>query len=210
MLGPSALVTVVFSLATGSRSVDHLLTFSVELERHCCCCVCDGLACLLEFFVVVCVRRGRSHGCRAGCRFPVPTVDPPCLPSGYGLPCPLSVLRTCQKFSLELIDPRPLDCLSLVVLLDGQTELTVTFLSEAVRVLTSGCRERSQALQGSANGASGGGGGGGDVAGVEGVLRELQSTLAEEMALSLSVLRQEEEKAAAAAGAASVSCASRM
>ncbi|CBJ27242.1 Histidyl-tRNA Synthetase Similar to Histidine Ammonia-Lyase [Ectocarpus siliculosus] len=86
---------------------------------------------------------------------------------------------------------------------DGkQTELTATFLTEAVRVLTSGCRERSQALQGSANGASSCGGGG-DVFGVEGVLRELQSALAEEMALSVAVLRQEEEKAAAAAGVSS-------
>lgn len=88
-------------------------------------------------------------------------------------------------------------------------EMTVTFLSEAVRVLTSGGRERSQALRGApAEGAAGGGGAGkaGDGSAVEGVLRELQAALAEEMALSLAMLRQEEEKAAAAAaGAASVS-----
>lgn len=89
-------------------------------------------------------------------------------------------------------------------------ELTVTFLSEAVRVLASGGRERSQVLRGAAaEGAASGGnaaGKGGDGSAVEGVLRELQAALAEEMALSLAMLRQEEEKAAAAAaGGASVS-----
>lgn len=96
------------------------------------------------------------------------------------------------------------------VFLLEQTELTVTFLSEALRVLTSGGRERSQALRGTAEGASGGGEAGkvGGGLGVEGVLRELQAALAEEMALSVAKLRQEEEKAAAAAaggGAANVS-----
>lgn len=92
----------------------------------------------------------------------------------------------------------------------GQTELTVTFLSEAVRVLTSGGRERSLALRGSAEGGSGGGRGleAGDDKGVEGVLRELQTALSEEMALSVAMIRQDEEKAAAAAaGAANVSSA---
>lgn len=93
-----------------------------------------------------------------------------------------------------------------------QTELTVTFLSEAVRVLTSGGKERSLALRGAAVGVDISGGeagkvGDGDGSGVEGVLRELQAALAEEMALSLGMLRQEEEKAAKAeAGGANVSC----
>lgn len=70
-------------------------------------------------------------------------------------------------------------------------------MSEAVRVLTSGSRERSVALGGSAATKAA------DGSGVEGVLRELQSALAEEMAMSVSVLTQAEEKAAA--GAANVS-----
>ena len=90
-------------------------------------------------------------------------------------------------------------------------EMTVSFLSEAVRVLTSGGKERSQVLRGAAQGAAGGGeaggkAGNGSAAEAEGVLRELQAALAEELALSLAVLRQEEEKAAeAAAGASNVS-----
>lgn len=59
-------------------------------------------------------------------------------------------------------------------------------------------------LRGAAEGAAVSEGGvgkaGGGSAAVEGVLRELQTALAEEMALSLAMLRQEEEKAAAAAG----------
>lgn len=100
-------------------------------------------------------------------------------------------------------DLRALAC-SVAYLFVGQTELTVSFLTEAVRVLTSGGRERSLALGGSAAGSSGAS----DVEGVEAVLRELQTTLAEEMALSVAVIRQEEEKAAAAAaGATNVSFA---
>lgn len=81
----------------------------------------------------------------------------------------------------------------------------MTFLSEAVRVLTSGSRDRSSVLRGSAEGDSNGGGAPGigvDGGGAEGVLQELHSVLAEEMALSVAALRQEEEKAAAAATAA--------
>eukprot|EP00903_Cladosiphon_okamuranus_P009772 g9291.t1 len=94
---------------------------------------------------------------------------------------------------------------------DGrQTELTVTFLNEAVRVLTSGGKERSLVLRGAAGGdtsrGEAGKAGDGDGSGAEGVLRELQAVLAEEMALSLAMLRQEEEKATkAAAGGSSIS-----
>lgn len=70
--------------------------------------------------------------------------------------------------------------------------------------MTSGCRKRSQALGGSGEGASEAS----DNKGVEAVVRELQTALAEEMALSVAVIRQGEEKAAASAsGAASVSSA---
>lgn len=82
----------------------------------------------------------------------------------------------------------------------GQTELTVSFLSEAVRVLTSGSRERSVVLGGDAEGGSGAS----DNKGLEAVVRELQTALAEEMALSVAAIRQEEEKAAAAAAGAAV------
>lgn len=93
----------------------------------------------------------------------------------------------------------------------GQTELTVTFLSEAVRVLTSGSRDRSVLLRGSSEGDKSGSSAPGDGR-AEGVVRELHSALAEEMALSVAALRQEEEKvaaAAAAAGAGNVSDISR-
>lgn len=85
----------------------------------------------------------------------------------------------------------------------------MSFLSEAVRVLASGGRERSLVLRGTAGGGIGeaeAGKAGDGSAGAEGVLRQLQAVLAEEMALSLAMLRQEEEKgAAAAAGSANVS-----
>lgn len=85
----------------------------------------------------------------------------------------------------------------------GQTALTVTFLSEAVKILTNGSNDRLVALRGSVDTAIAGNGTleAGSNLGVEALLRELQSTLAEEMALSLRMLRAEEEKAAAAAAA---------
>ena len=71
-------------------------------------------------------------------------------------------------------------------------------------MLVSGAGERSAALGGGAEPAGPGDGplesqGG---LGLVGVLRQLQSVLGEEMALSLRMLRQEEEKAAAATSAA--------
>ena len=87
----------------------------------------------------------------------------------------------------------------------GQTLLAVSFLSEAIKVLSSGAGERSTALGRGAeparSGADGPAESGGGL-GLVGVLRQLQSVLAEEMTLSLRVLRQEEEKAAAATSSA--------
>lgn len=94
-----------------------------------------------------------------------------------------------------------------------QTALTVTFLCEAVKVLTAGGKERSAALRGSVGAAiadMAALGIGGSELGVEGVVRELQSALSEEMVLALRILKEEEDKAATAAAAAEVTFLSKL
>lgn len=80
-------------------------------------------------------------------------------------------------------------------------------MCEAVKVLIAGGKERSAALRGSVGAATA------DMAalnigesglGVEGVVRELQSALSEEIVLALGILKEGEDKAAAAAAAAEV------
>lgn len=210
MPGPSVWAMLAYSLATGSRSVDE---FSRSYDRQQAqirhvlvtakiCGRLDGnprrsfLFCLVE---VLGGFDGPGMSSNPGVRFQLPC--PPsrallhillepvrCNMAGGCTPSPAVVCMYLHA------DPGALACF-VAYLFVGQTELTVSFLTEAVRVLTSGCRERSLALGGSAAGAS-------DIEGVEAVLKELQTALAEEMALSVAVIRQEEEKAAAAAGAA--------